>query len=284
MKFRLIIPQCHNFSGWWCENSKNIESRLEVLQNSMDNDEIDIIITSHNYFIFFPSCLVDIRKFVEKQIINHLLNKISSERRKPIILGFDILNQHIIFNPYSTGIDAVVCFIDLNNNGNYIYNTHIWECWEETKVGKKCSQPCFLAQNNARLIRFSNYIIGLLSCGDIARYCHDDGKLLPQVDIYIDLSHKSLKGDTSQLKVPPKIVNEWGKADMVIVTQQVKNVNRYQQKKYPYIFYNNKFVVNININKYTVGDEKGAYIDIQIKQSNNPFSGSAYPPAAEFGP
>lgn len=72
MKFRLIIPQCHNFSGWWCENSKNIESRLEVLQNSMDNDEIDIIITSHNYFIFFPSCLVDIRKFVEKQIIKVL--------------------------------------------------------------------------------------------------------------------------------------------------------------------------------------------------------------------
>ena len=262
MKFRLIIPQYKDFEGGWCENSKNIESRIEVLKDSMNNN-INMVITSHNYFIFFPSCLVDIRKFVENEIINRLHNRISSkERRKPIIVGFDLFNDHIKFNPYDRGIDAVVCFIKKTNNSNYVYGTHIWECWE----GKKyCSQTCFLAQNNARVFKVCNYKIGLLSCGDIARYCHDDGKLLPEVDIYIDLSHYSLRGDSSQYKIPKKIINEWKKADMVIVTQQVKSVKKYvNQQKYPYIFHNNRFSVNVNINKYKVSDEEGVYVDIEF--------------------
>ncbi len=260
MKFRLIIPQCKDFEGGWCENSKNIESRIEVLKDSMNNN-INMVITSHNYFIFFPSCLVDIRKFVENEIINHLHNRISSKERKPIIVGFDLFNDHIKFNLYG-GIDAVVCFIKKTNNSNYVYGTHIWECW---KCKKYCSKKCFSDQNNARVFKVGNYKIGLLSCGDIVSYCHNKGKLLPEVDIYVDLSHYSLRGDTSQYKVSKKIINEWKKADMVIVTQQVKSIKKYvNQQKYPYIFHNNRFSVNVSINKYEVFNEEGVYVDVEF--------------------
>ena len=109
---------------------------------------------------------------------------------------------------------------------------------------------------------YRNYRIGLLSCGDIAGYCHNYGMILPQVDVYIDLSHKSLSGHTSQRQIPPKILSSWEKSKYVLITQQVKHVSRYIiDRRYPYIFPQN---TPHDIKLYNIERNKGVFIDVDI--------------------
>ncbi len=94
-------------------------------------------------------------------------------------------------------------------------------------------------------------------------YCHKSGNLLPISDIYVDLSHKSLRGWTSQNRIPKKMINNVKKCKYVIVTQQVKNSRKYlKDNKYPYIFPQN---IKQNITEIKINDQrKGVLVDINL--------------------
>ena len=266
MNIRLVIPECKEWNGWYCSESDYIDLRIKILKKAMENNDsspsIDLVVTSHNFFAFYPQCLVDSQSFIEENIVEKLNENLPNSIRKPLVLGFDLLTSNIKFNPYQTGIDAIVCFLDINNENGYKYSTHIWECWEEKK---QCSQACFKDQNQNRIFYFNDKLFGLLSCGDIARYCHSDGQILPRVDIYLDLSHKSLKGWSSQNRIPRKILSDWRKAQLVLCTQQVKNTRQYiRTNQYPYIFTNLQIRIkvisyNLSIDKYIL---KGIFVDL----------------------
>jgi len=127
----------------------------------------------------------------------------------------------------------------------------------------ECSKIGIEDQYQKRVISLSGVTVGLLSCGDIASYCHEKGNLLPKVNIYVDLSHKSLRGHTSQNKIPPKLVNGWNKCNFVLVTQQVQNVYNYlKNQRYPYIFPRN---ADHKIEELSIiGERKGVIVDIEI--------------------
>ena len=255
MKVRLLIPECKDWDGWYCKDAEN-SNRIKILDKAAKDKDIDLVVTSHNFFSFYPSSLIKAENFIIETLIP-LLKDI--QNKKPIILGFDLRTQEIRFNPFNSGIDAAVCFLTIDANKNYIYETHILECWKDKNV---CSQECFRKQNPKRFVMYDNYRIGLLSCGDISRYCHNNGRILPQVDVYIDLSHKSLRGWAHQRKTSPKIISPWRKSRYVLVTQQVKDVSRYIKKRsYPFIFPQN---TPHEIQLYNIDKNKGVFIDLEI--------------------
>ena len=255
MKIRLVIPECKDWDGWYCKDAES-SHRIRILEKAAQEKDIDLIVTSHNFLSFYPSNFLNAENFIKETLIP-LLNDIPN--KKPIILGFDLLTQKRRFNTFNIGIDSVVCFLNVDTSNTYLYETHILECWKDKNV---CSQECFLKQNPKRVVIYSNYRIGLLSCGDIAGYCHNYGMILPQVDVYVDLSHKSLSGHTSQRKIPPKIISSWGKSRYVLVTQQVKDVLRYIKKRsYPFIFPQN---TPHEIQLYNIDKNKGVFIDLEI--------------------
>lgn len=255
MKIRLVIPECKDWDGWYCKDAES-SHRIRILEKAAQEKDIDLILTSHNFFSFYQSHLIKAENFIKETLIP-LLNYIPN--KKPIILGFDLLAKKIRFNPFDSGIDSVVCFLTIDANKNYLYETHVWECWE---AKKRCGQECFSAQKLKRVVDFMNYRIGLLSCGDISRYCHNSGRILPPVDVYIDLSHKSLRGWAPQRKTSPKIISLWGKSRYVLITQQVNNVSRYIKKRsYPFIFPQN---TPHDIKLYNIDRNKGVYIDVEI--------------------
>ena len=261
MKLRLIIPKCTNWNGWYCCDADDIESRLSILKDSMKDNSVNLIITSHNFFSFFPHCLINHKRIVKK-LIKKLHKSIDEGVRKPIIVGLDLLTPNKKFNPFKSGINAIVYFIGKNNENKYQYITHIWQCWEGKQ---KCCKACFQKQNQSRVIKFYSKKIGLLSCGDIASCCHNNGNLLPNVDIYVDLSHKSLRGLTSQNRISPKIINHWQKANVVLVTQQVNNVRSYiKNQSYPYIFSNPGVRISTKVSLYKINNKTGAYVDVEI--------------------
>jgi len=246
-------------------------------------DDRRLIITSHNFFAFYPDSRLNGREFIEKEIISRLQEKI--ENKKPLIIGFDLLPSNMrsnpvksktgqrrtkgategsdlntSFNPYDRGIDAIVCYLKVEQN-SYAYGTHIWECWQDKG---ECSKAGIEDQYEKRAFSLGGKRIGLLSCGDIARYCHDDGELLPKVDIYVDLSHRSLGGWTSQNKIPPMLIEDWGKCSYVLVTQQVQYActSYLKSKKYPYIFPKdaNHQVKELRMN----GVRRGVVVDIDV--------------------
>ena len=185
MKVRLIIPECNDWNGMYCNDSgasPGFENRVEILSQAMQEDGISIVVTSHNFFSFYPSCLINAPDFIQKELAENTLSGIRPEHRKPLVIGFDLLTDSISFNPFN-GIDSIVTFLNIDSF-NYRYVTHIWECWR----GKSdCSQKGFFAQNQNRTFEFDGKMFGLLSCGDIARYCHNDSATLPCADIYLDL-------------------------------------------------------------------------------------------------
>jgi hypothetical protein len=273
MKIRLIIPKCKNFNGWYCETSNDIDQRIEMLNQAMkEGDNIRLIITSHNFFTFHSNSSISAREFIIEKIIPILEEKIKS--RKPLVFGFDFLRSsrttkkqmskkkvRRAFNPYG-GISAVVCHIEVRNN-SYIYKTHVWECWQDRD---KCNTECFEKQNKSRIFSLGDKTIGLLSCGDIARNCHNDGELLPKVNVYVDLSHKSLRGWSSQNRIPTKLLKDWNKCDHVLIPQQVKDISTYLgDKKYPYIFPKNTphGIKELFIN----GESRGVIIDVDIPRT-----------------
>ena len=269
MKIRLIIPKCENFNGWYCEASSDIDQRVEMLNQVMkERDNIRLIITSHNFLTFYSKSGISAKEFIVTKIIRTLEEKI--ENKKPLVIGFDLLRSNQAkkqigkkkirgdFNPYG-GIDAIVCYIKVENN-SYVYRTHLWECWQ----GKgECNPKYFEEQNESRIFSLGGRTIGLLSCGDIARYCHNDGVLLPKVDIYADLSHKSLIGWSSQNRIPSKMIKIWNKCEYVLITQQVKDISTYlSNREYPYIFPKN--TTHKVKELFVKGESKGVVIDVYI--------------------
>jgi hypothetical protein len=263
MKIRMVIPECRNFYGGYCKEAENFDLRVEILKQAMDDNSVNLIVTSHNFFVFHPHCLIEPPCFIGENILNKLNGNDFDNIRKPLVLGFDLLTSNIKFNPYEKGIDAIVCFLDVVEE-KYKHVTHIWECWEGDS---DCSKSCFIEQNKNRVFKLSNKSFGLLSCGDIAGYCHSYGEILPEVDIYLNLSHKSLKGHTSQNHIPSKILS-WKEAQLILGTQQVKNTGRYLNNKYPYIFPADKLnnlSLNVSIEKYESDDKaKGVFVDLEL--------------------
>jgi len=154
--FRLIIPRCNNDERngyYYCSlsteegnlrtflleesfrdsysNSSNAHifrvsapNKIERANNFPDKFDKFIVITSNNFFSFSPTCLNSSEEFVRNVISNFSLNQLPD--KKPLILGFDVLNSRISFNPYN-GIDAIVGALRVNNN-EFQYLTSIWEC------------------------------------------------------------------------------------------------------------------------------------------------------------
>lgn len=274
MKIRLVIPECEEFLGYCCKTSLDIDQRLEMLKVAMeDSYNVDLIVTSHNYFAFNHSLGTknfDAKKFIINKIVPMLCKYM--ENIKPLVIGFDMLNPKSnysknqrskgknkeSFNPYN-GIDSIVCYIKVVKK-SYAYHTHIWECWQSKD---ECNSDCFKKQNTNRIFSLDKKKLGLLSCGDIAGYCHDNGNLLPKADVYLDLSHKSLTGRTSQYWIPSKMINDWEKTDYVLVTHQVKDVSKYlKDKEYRFIFPQG---VSYNVKKLSLkAERKGVLIDIDL--------------------
>ncbi len=145
MKIRILIPQCGEFEGYYCKSATQIDKRINLLRESIKRD-FDLLVTSHNFFTFYPNREESVENFIKRELtpkLNELDDKI------PIILGFDLLTPNIRFNPFSTGIDALVIALNVKNN-KYIYGTHIWECWENRN---NCNNKCFENQNPKRVIR-----------------------------------------------------------------------------------------------------------------------------------
>lgn len=259
MKVKLIIPKFQKLNESYYPNQV-FKDRLKVLEQAFLNNDIDLVVTSHNYFCFgsdFKSYSSDdIKKFINNCLIT-ILNPLKN--KKPIILGLDFCFN---INPF-IGINALVCFLEVDDsNGNYIYKTHIWECWKDQTC---CSSKCFSKQNHKRFICFKDQEIGLLSCGDIANDCHEKGELLKNCDLYIDLSHASLTGHTSQAKIPDEMISK-GKSRYVIVTQQVSGpttILNYKKDGYKYIFPQD--TTHQCVKRYCVnGKIAGVFVDIEI--------------------
>ncbi len=273
MKIRLLIPECEGFDGFWSYESKDKVGRIELLNNVMNlGNGISLVVTSNNYFQFNTKPRTDLENFI-KQILIPSLNK-GIKNKVPLVLGFDfVLNRRTsktkgkvikysrTVNPYG-GFDAVVAFLKVSGN-SYVYGTHIWECWQSKG---KCDPSSFEKQNENRVFKFGGTKIGLLSCGDIANYCHDYGKLLPQANTYLDLSHKSLNGRTSQYHVPYDMVEKWRKCKYVLVTHQVKKhtITRYfKDQDYRFIY---PETIPFKIHEvYTNRNRRGVFIDVNIR-------------------
>lgn len=225
LKVRSIIPVCAKdevVNGYYCKRGfpDSLATRKEILKKSMEygQDNIDLIVTSNNFFTFFPSCQMSGRQLTESYIVRELEDLCL---KKPLIVGFDLINRHIHFNPYS-GIDAIVCFLKVNNYNMYEYATHVWECW----TSKSCDQIGFIEQNDKRTIDFKGQTVCLLSCGDILGSCHDSGKNLPNANVYVSLAHMNFKKLILSIKERDQDganIQKWKNSyDIkVLVTQQI---------------------------------------------------------------
>lgn len=263
MKIRLIIPQCrYDHENKYCDDAWDYEKRVVMSEKAIDIAPTDLIVTSNNFFAFRPTNFSNAKNFIIKEVIPMLNEGIS--QKIPIVLGFDLFGEkalhkdwNTLYNPYK-GIDSIVCFLDVKNN-HYEYRTHVWECWADKRG---CDQKGFLEQNESRVFTFRGIKFGLLSCGDIAMYCHARGELLPEVDVYLDLSHRSLRGHCSQNVVSRRLIGKWRKCSYVFITQQVVNVQTYIHDRYRYILPKNtiQHVRKLLVDKDTIA----ALVDIDI--------------------
>ena len=309
MRIRLLIPECQYWdrdqdgeNTYICADShRNIDGRIEMLQYSMVfNNETDLLVTSHNFFSFpidnsirhncyeNPYCFR--HSFIEPKIIKLLNEKV--ECKKPLIIGFDFMtstkakkgkvkprkgkqgkklaNQEFNPNPYG-GIPAVVLYLKVKNN-RFHYRTHIWECWGWNEEGE-CNSNGFSAQNGSRTFQFRRKIFGLLSCGDIARYCHNNGQRLRKVDIYVDLSHRSLKGRLIHYRMARELISE-NKCCYVLITHQVtrNTIKRYcNNNYYPWIFPNRRYpristqeTTQHEVKRFEIDRRMAGVIDVEI--------------------
>jgi len=206
-----------SFPDFWSE-------RIMILNHALNEDDIDIVITPHNFFTLIPYCICQANEYLIHCGLLHELNTLSN--KKPIILGVDLVNNHIPFNPYFS-LDAIVYFLDLNGNNEFTISTAIWECWKNRDF---CNQTAFIEQNRKRVIPMGDKDGCLLSCGDIMAKCHSSGDKLPDTDIYVALTHKDFKKWLVQKKVKDKDVsniNYWKQDDelIVLVTQNIAKSN-----------------------------------------------------------
>ena len=223
---RLVIPICEDddiFDEYYCKHSlpDSFEIRKEILNLAMTykKEGVDLVVTSNNFFAFQPNYLMEGRHYVEDYVfaqVQHL------DFKKPLVVGFDIRNDRIEFNPYG-GIEALVCFLEVISENTYKYNTHIWESWFATG---NCDSASFAEQNEKRRFDYGGWKCCLLSCGDILGYCHNSGGNLPDADIYLGLAHMNFKkwSVSSKVKDSHKSNIQIWKEDnepVVIITQQL---------------------------------------------------------------
>lgn len=310
LPLRLIIPRCNkneriNRNSYYCSLSYNEENlRTFLLQESFRTsysnpsngnsfrvsatqdkfnirEKIDtfphtedkfLVVTSNNFFSFSPTRLGSSEEFVRYVISHFSLNQLNN--KKPLLLGFDVLNSHICFNPYD-GIDAIVAALSVKNN-EFQPLTSIWECWQQPQ---ECNNACLIEQHSRRVInatdldnQLDDIRLSLFSCGDICSYCHNFERL-PEADIYIDLSHISLSGHTCQNRTPRQLLQE-NYTSIVIITQQVNSssLKRYLEEGYPYVFV--KQSVNVYMRVIPVYDSRqnqrgrrtllGVFVDLVI--------------------
>ena len=159
LKIRLIIPQCKDWEyEWYCSYCWDVNFRKEILIKAFRNFDGDLVVTPHNFICCCLDELVidfEFKNFVNQKIISEISD---IPNKKNLILGIDFLNPtRNSYNPYE-GIDAVVCALFVENEGNFIYKTHIWECWREKG---DCNQAGFIAQNRNRCFKLNGFIICL---------------------------------------------------------------------------------------------------------------------------
>jgi len=279
--FRLVIPRCNKnerAGDFYCklsniDNISNLQNsiRYNLLQdtfnspffangnifrihypncncridkNPFENTNIQnfTVITSNNFFYLKQLSNQSTKcSIITRQLIPYL-NTLSN--KKSLILGFDVDG---VENPYN-GINAIVSYLSINN-GNFIPTTCIWESWS---VKNNCNVNAF--RNQRRIINLNNNnSIGLMSCGDICPYCWNrDTSNLPNANIWIDLSHMSLRGHTCQNRTPLTILRKRNNVNTIIITHQVTEgtLNKYLRDGYPYIFINQNILAFARISPY----------------------------------
>ena len=247
LNIRLLIVEYFNRQNWaeycWYHNA-----RFDILRKIQD-DTIDLIVTPHNFLCFQVNCL-----FSSQEYISFLESKVAKQLqtycKNSIILGIDFVGANI--NPYSSNKASVIFF--KKNNQQLKYKSHIWEVW--TAPGR-CNAQGFIEQNKKRIITINKlgrqYKIGLLSCGDIAYECISSNRIkldyLPAVDIYINLSHKSLTGRTPQYNMNEQMFLE-KKCWLNILTHQVslQTLKKYyKEQAYPFVDYLSNYNIACHI-------------------------------------
>jgi len=197
MRIRLIIPIREELEAF-SEEAYDIEKRIKLLNlasiETEDDFNPELIITSHNFFAFSEKCIIQAHDFIYKKLISQLTSNI--ENKIPIILGVDILNKDIRFNPYSSGIDSIVYYIE-PKNGIFRYKSHVWEVWEPEI--DNISLASFLEQKNNRYISIHNSRTAcLFSCGDIFQYTHQ--LQIDSANLYICLAHIDFGRSINRIK------------------------------------------------------------------------------------
>jgi len=189
LKVRLVIPICDRNAireGYRCEESSNIEERFNLLKDifkvsyKKENENYpDLIVTSNNFLDYTNSKDKKTLYHILKEVENELQQNLNSPKVKHLILGFDI-PPHLNL---SNGIPAVVSYWKFEDYWNL--DTSILETWNV----KNCDMQNFCKQNTKRVININSFKITILSCGDIQKYCHCNGLLIPDCDVIIDLAH-----------------------------------------------------------------------------------------------
>ena len=223
MNVRLLLPKCRYPIGrYYCRDAYDYNKRMNMLQEVFNtpffletNSNIDLVITSNNFFSFPASYLAEKEYYINEfliQRINSLTNK------KNLIIGFDLENPRIIFNPYG-GIPSIVVFLKPNERNEFKIECSIWECWNG------CDANCFSCQS--RIVNFQSNLICLLSCGDILFNCNKQLKKLkiPKVKVLVDLAHRNISQNLLRQwsNITSRIQNI---ADILIITQQFSNSSK----------------------------------------------------------
>ena len=257
MNIRLLLPKCRHSRGrYYCKDAYDYDERMDMLQKAFDtpffletSSNINLVITSNNFFSFPASYLAEKEHYINEfliQRINSLTNK------KNLIIGFDLKNPRIIFNPYG-GISSIVVSLKTNKRNEFEIERSIWECWNG------CDANCFSSQN--RIVNSQNNSICLLSCGDILFNCNNQFKKLKmsKVKILVDLAHRNISQNL--LRVWSKItyrIHHQNIADVLIITQQFSNSsNIFNANSYRLLWHNNLHSFRQNIvrkNEYSLVD------------------------------
>jgi hypothetical protein len=215
-----FCKKSNNLNKWYCCDSLNNKyKRMKILQNSMrfESDNIDLIVTSNNFFEFKKD-----KNFFR---LKSLLNKI--KLKKDLIIGVDYPN---IKNPYK-GISARFFYFKVINN-NYMQKASIWEVYQSQGC-KKNQTTLNNFTKQKRVIKIKSKSITLLSCGDILKNCHQGKKGLRNTNVYLSLAHKDFLNYSINKSNNTSHIQYWmGNDKVVIVSQQLSNSNLIKNGQY----------------------------------------------------
>ena len=252
MYIRLVLPKCKEPVGLYCNDSHFYQDRLDILEDAFREQEIDIVITSNNFFLFHHSCLAD-KEFYVHECIIPLVNTLPN--KKNLIIGFDLDNIRINFNPYGGIPSLVTCLYPENN----IYKLHavVWECWNS------CDINCFISQPQ-RIVKFKEkFSFCLLSCGDMLFTCNNQLKKLnvSHIDAVIVLAH--MKMSQNILRAWQHIITRFQKiTDLLIITQQISpSGNPFSNNSYKLIWNSRRFV---NVKQRIINKSNYYFVDLLI--------------------